>query len=269
MIVQILISIVVYNTDRLTLERLIASVISQIKDSKFNLQSILVDHSSDQRYENLVKNLPNWFYLSQKNQGYGCGNNSGISKFSNFDFVAILNPDLILEPSTILSLLERMKLDTLKSIGLITPKICYPDGKWQNLNKTYPTLTGLLGRRFNILRKIKFVNEQVLYYEMSKENEDAETDIESPSGCFFFLRSLVWEKVGGFDPKFFLYFEDFDLGRRVQRAGYRTIYYPKAKAIHEYQRGTQSSLTHILLFFRSMVRYFWKWGFKLRVKNLN
>lgn len=74
-----------------------------------------------------------------------------------------------------------------------------------------------------------------------------------------FMRATVLERLGGFDERFFMYFEDFDLSRRVRRIA-DTLYYPRAHVIHEHRRGHRRSLRLLGIFAASAWRYFSKWG---------
>ena len=71
------------------------------------------------------------------------------------------------------------------------------------------------------------------------------------------------KKVDGFDPRFFMYFEDADLSRKFQKKGYRTIYYPYVHITHFWKRESQKSLKMALVFMISGFKYFHKWGWKL------
>jgi hypothetical protein len=73
----------------------------------------------------------------------------------------------------------------------------------------------------------------------------------------------VLKKVGGFDPRFFMYFEDADLSRKLQAEGFKTVYYPYVNITHLWQRESQKRLKMALIFMISGVKYFQKWGWKL------
>jgi len=88
-----------------------------------------------------------------------------------------------------------------------------------------------------------------------------ETELNVPiiSGCFSLFRVEALKRVGLYDEIFFMYFEDFDLSRRIHR-NYKTIYYPKVKIIHAYDRGAAKSFTLFSIFIRSAITYFNKYG---------
>jgi GT2 family glycosyltransferase len=85
-------------------------------------------------------------------------------------------------------------------------------------------------------------------------------DVPFVSGAFMCCRTSVLKRIGGFDEGYFLYFEDADLSRRIQQAGWRTVYCPDALVTHQWQRATHRSYVHMRLFVVSAIKYFNKWG---------
>ena len=79
------------------------------------------------------------------------------------------------------------------------------------------------------------------------------------SGCFMFLRTEALEKVGLFDEQFFMYMEDFDLNRRIHRA-YKTIFFPEAVVVHEYQKASYKNIKLLKAHIKSAIYYFNKYG---------
>jgi hypothetical protein len=88
-------------------------------------------------------------------------------------------------------------------------------------------------------------------------------DVEFLSGSFMFCRSDALSTTGGFDDRYFMYLEDADLSRKVQQAGYRTVYYPYATVTHLWERASYKSLKMTWVHIQSAFSYFNKWGWKL------
>jgi hypothetical protein len=103
----------------------------------------------------------------------------------------------------------------------------------------------------------------MLKYEIRDKDYNQTMEVPLLSGSFIAAKSSLLKSIGGFDNSFFLYFEDFDLCRRIQRLGYRTIFFPKAKAVHFWERSAHKNIRYTLFFVRSAIRYFSKWGWKL------
>ena len=83
------------------------------------------------------------------------------------------------------------------------------------------------------------------------------------SGCFMFMRISSLQEVGRdgefFDGRFFMYFEDFDLIRRLHKVG-RTVYFPDVKIVHDHAAESYKSRKMLLTHIKSAFRYFNKWG---------
>jgi GT2 family glycosyltransferase len=96
-------------------------------------------------------------------------------------------------------------------------------------------------------------------YELKNADYAQQMDVPSLSGCFMFVRTSVFDQTGLFDPRFFLYFEDVDLSRRIHRK-WRTVYYPNVTIYHGYQRGSYKDWSLLKHHVVSAIRYFNKWG---------
>ena len=98
---------------------------------------------------------------------------------------------------------------------------------------------------------------------MSKEtDEDVVWDPPIVSGCFMLFRGGLYRQLGGFDGRFFLYFEDFDLALRAGKVT-RTAYVPAVRIVHEGGHAARKGLTHIKLFAKSALLFYKLHGFKL------
>ncbi|KUE80788.1 hypothetical protein ATO46_14560 [Aeromonas schubertii] len=93
-------------------------------------------------------------------------------------------------------------------------------------------------------------------------NRDMLWDPPIVSGCFMLFRTDVLQQLGGFDPRFFLYFEDFDISLRAGKIS-RIAYVPQVKVVHHGGHASRKGWRHIWMFGRSMVTFFnihgWRW----------
>ena len=142
-------------------------------------------------------------------------------------------------------------------IGLVMPKMLYPDGSIQHLCKLLPTPWNLIRRRF---LPEKIFSKQNSFYELRFTGYDKIMDVPYLSGCFMFIRTDVLSHVGLFDERFFMYLEDVDISRRIYKY-YRTVYYPEVSVFHEYEKGSYGSSRLLLYHLWSAIRYFNKWGY--------
>lgn len=189
--------------------------------------------------------------FSDKNLGFGAGHNLVLPLIDS-DFHAVVNPDIILAGDILAELTEFMRKNP--EIGMCTPAIRYMDGTPQHLPKRNPRLKYLIanrapGKRWESLRN---------HYKMLDEDLSDVTDIEFASGCFLFARTPLLKLIGGFDERYFMYFEDADL-TRMMRKNTRVIYYPHAFVYHDYSRASAHSARYLMIHIASMFKYFWKW----------
>ncbi|AXR69244.1 glycosyltransferase [Leptospira mayottensis] len=198
-----------------------------------------------------------------ENPGYGVANNRSILK-SNTKFHLVLNPDIKMIPET-LDLCVRY-LEEHPGCDAVVPSVwdweIASDEKRniQFLVKSYPTVFVLFLRSFapNVLKKIfrKYLNR----YDLREKNwNQTQEDVPLISGCFIFAKTKSLQKIGGFDERFFLYFEDFDLSMRLNRKDY----FPKIRIFHKGGNSSKKGFLHIRLFIVSACRFFMKFGWKL------
>ena len=86
-----------------------------------------------------------------------------------------------------------------------------------------------------------------------------ELNVPVITGCFSLIRMSVFNELEKYDERFFMYFEDTDLSRRIHER-FKTLYYPKVNVFHGYERGAAKSFTLFLVFIKSAIIYFNKYG---------
>ena len=259
MSVTLSISIVSHNS-RKDLEGLMPSLMAALKE--IDSEILLVDNrSEDGSVDFLKREYPNVrIKINKKRKGYGANHNINLKK-ARGKYIVFMNADILLMTDTLTHLKNFMGQS--KDVGICCPNVFNKDGTLQFLNKRYPTILDLFLRRFRILFTDRFVEKRSNYYEMRDCAYDKIMDIPFISGCFMFCRTSVIKKVNGFDERFFLYFEDVDLCRKVQRIK-RTVSCPKSKLIHKWHRTSHYNLKWFLIFLRSAFLYFNKWGYLLK-----
>jgi len=221
----------------------------------------IVDNSSTPALHFTLDGLSISYYFYGKNVGFGKAHNWAIFNSEPSKYHLILNPDIIIPPGAISALVEFM--DSSPDIGLVCPRILNEDGTIQYLNKRQATVYDLFLRRFLPSPLKSLFQKRLDYYEMKDVGYDASYDVPFLTGCFMFCRSSVLKEIGGFDPRYFLHFEDADLTRKFQKHGSRTVYYPNVSVTHLWDRAPHKSLKMALVLIVNGIRYFNKWGWKL------
>lgn len=250
-------SIVVYNNPPDMIRRAIKCLIS----SSVHIAHYIIDNSQTPALESSLTDLPCIYQFNDYNYGYGSGHNKAIEAGLPSHYHMIINPDIIIAPSTIEALCSFM--DSNPDIGIVSPKILNEDGTIQPLNKRHPTVFDLFARRFIPKSLQRFIQRRLDRYEMKDIGYENICDVEFVTGCFMFCRTDALKAVGGFDERYFMYLEDADLSRKIQQAGYRTVFYPHVAVTHLWERASHKKIKMTLIHIRSAIAYFNKWGWKL------
>lgn len=250
-------SIVIYNNPPEMIKRAIESFLS----CSLNVELHVVDNSPTDDLKLSLTSLPIKYHFYGSNAGYGRGHNKALSECSESKYHIIINPDIVLAPSVIETLTTFMDENT--DIGMACPKILNEDGTVQHLNKRSTTVYDLFLRRFlpNALRP--YFHKRLDYYEMKDVGYDSIYDVPFVTGAFMFCRTNILKKVGGFDPRYFMYFEDADLSRKFQEHNSRTVFYPYVSVTHLWERASSKNIKMAFVLIVNGIRYFNKWGWKL------
>jgi GT2 family glycosyltransferase len=246
-------SIVAYNHSILDLEKSINSFLCTNEDRIL----YIVDNS---HFDTLKQYLvdPRIIYIfSGKNIGFGAAHNIAIKESFklNGQFHFILNPDISFDSNIIDNLVCYIQLEN--NIGMIMPKILNLDGTTQHLPKLLPSPISIILRKIPLSASFKklFLDR----YELRNINNETPLNVPVLSGCFTLLNLNILSKVGLYDEKYFMYFEDWDLSRRVHKVS-KTIYYPLFNIYHVYESGANKNIKLFFIFIESAFYYFTKWG---------
>ncbi len=220
---------------------------------------VVVDNGSSDEIRDAVQAIGGIYLRPGKNLGYGRGHNLALKRLAGVDapYHLILNPDIVFDEDDLGRLAEVM--DSHPDVGLVMPKVLYPDGSNQYLCKLLPAPVDLVLRRFLPGPLKGFARRRTELYELRFLDSDAPAYVPSLSGCFMFARRSVLDAVGGFDERFFLYMEDVDLCRRMLNVS-RLLYWPGVIVEHVHRMGSYRNRKLLFLHIRSAIQYFNKWG---------
>ncbi len=230
---------------------------------------IIVDNNSGDDLRELESYSEIKLIFSNRNLGMGGGNNLGMQQAQG-EFILVLNPDTLVNKNAILKLINYYRLN--KKIGIIGPKLLYPDYSLQLSCLRFPTFFMPILRRTFLGDYFKKQRDS---FTMSEFDHDSIKEVDWLMGsCLLFKKELIDNKGVKFFPKFderyFMYFEDTDLCRTVKEKNFKIIYYPSAIVIHDHARQSAKNPWYIALFKNKMTwvhisswfKYFIKWGFK-------
>ena len=198
---------------------------------------------------------------SPENVGFGRGNNLGVEA-ANGEYIFFHNPDVTVKEDSLQKMVNF--LERHKDIGLIGPKLIYSSGVIQDSCRRHMGFFDLVLHR-TFLGRLPMFKDRLKKYLMEDFDHDKVQDVDLITGAAMMMPSKVYRQIGGFDKRYFLFMEDFDLCRMVHNAGYRVVYYPEAEVNHYHKRLSQGSMLNVLgkkvfwLHLSSAIKYFWKW----------
>lgn len=263
-IITLTISIVVYQEQFSDIKDCLSSLINAIsQDIQYGITivdngALELNRSSDieAETEKYFPGLPIRYRVSPKNGGYGYGHNQAILK-SDAEYHLILNNDVYLMPDTVKNALEFMQ--QYPHVGMLVPDVYDMNEKRAYLCRHNPSLWISFLRRFSPILFKKLFSKQLARFEMRNKNYDKTLfNLTNPTGCFMFCRCDLLKSIGGFDEKFFMYYEDSDLGRRMARVA-QVAYSPTVKIKHVWQRAAYHDKRMAWISTKSALYYAWKW----------
>lgn len=254
------------------IKKCLATLFKDVVGSDLRVIIHIVDNSGnvDGIKEMLSENFPEVRYIDPKgNIGFGKAQNLGL-KSAPAEYYLPLNPDIeFIEGGKVFErLIVFMKENP--SVGIAGPKLLNLDGSIQESCYRFPFFISQIVRRLNLDKKIKFFKKTVDYYLMNDFDHNATVAVDWVMGSFMFVRRELAEKIGFFDDRYFMYFEDCDWCRRTWLDGKKVFYAHNiiVKHLHKRESAAGSPFMSVLtnpvtrIHLRSWLKYFLKWGIK-------
>lgn len=238
------------------------------------LEVIVVDNHSDTDSIGILRTqLPNDARIrvveTRKNMGYGKGNNFG-ARYATGEYILIVNPDNVLPPDALEKMVRVMENDSM--IGILAPKLVFPGGQVRDSARSFPSFADVFIKRTWLRyvfpgRIAKYTQSHVSRGERNNAclAPAVSRDVDWVAGACLLLHRSFFEQLGGFDPRFFLFFEDTDLCRRAWMAGKRVLYAPSIVVADREHRLSEGGVITLLTkrtvrwHLMSALKYFWKW----------
>lgn len=217
----------------------------------------------------LTVNYPEVIYLPQRrNIGFGAGQNVGV-RYLEAKYYFVLNPDTIIPDGELAVQRLWHFMETHPRVGLTAPKLLNYDGTLQYSCYRWHDFWTPLYRRTWLGRRPK--NQKKLDKFLMKDFEhNRPLPVEWVMGSAMFIRGRALEETGLFDERFFMYFEDSDLCRRLWEAHWPVYYLGEVKIKHRLRKGSAAVPGVFSAIFKnpltrshiwSWLKYTWKWRF--------
>jgi len=268
------VSLVVYNSSLDLLAKTLASLQAAADRAQANELSgvsvTVVNNASTDEYSAQLRQLLSRVSQSEafalelldlpENVGYGAGHNRALMVADSTCHL-VLNPDVELAAGALSVGVARLQADP--EVVLLSPRARGGDGEAEFLCKRYPSVLVLLLRAFAPATGQRLFPGKLARYQMSDvcTGEEA-VEVPLASGCFMLARTADLQALSGFDERYFLYFEDFDLCLRLAGRG-RLLYLPVMEIVHHGGYAGRKGLRHLWLFVTAGLRFFhqhgWRW----------
>lgn len=181
---------------------------------------------------------------NERVQGFGANHNAAFAKATGRYF-GVVNPD-VRAPELRLDRLS--ELLTLEGVGACAPLVTDGKGHVEDSARRFPTFARLLRR--------VLLRQRVSDYAVGTDV----VDVDWVAGMFMLFRREAYEQAGGFDAhRFFMYYEDVDLCRRLWQLGWSVKLQPATRVIHNAQRASHRNLRHLRWHATSALRYLVGW----------
>jgi GT2 family glycosyltransferase len=271
------VSVVTFRPDRVLLERTLRKLALAIGAAREEgvirtVNVALIDNTGERKTADAVIKLGKLrfadsgvqmsYLFGHANIGYGAAHNL-VLHGSGADYHLVLNPDVELAADALANAVRWM--DGHPEIGALAPRVTNADGTQLYLCKRYPAVFDLFLRGFTPSFARALFRRRLERYELrdliDRAPEQDLIGIPAMSGACLLVRRKAIDATGGFDPKFFLYFEDYDWTVRLNKIT-RTAYVPSVQALHHGGGAARKGMKHIGWFTASGWRFYRKHGWK-------
>lgn len=242
--------IVSYNVAPL-LHECLASIAEAAEAGGITVHVVVIDNaSSDHSVEVARTNRNTTVVANTRNVGFGLACNQGIAiaRAIGSEHILFLNPDARLAPDALAAL--RNALETSPRHAIAGPDLRFPDGRPQPSRRRFPNLATLLVESTPLQWRGGGIDgspgwpliEPVIRRYQCADLADVPGTVDWISGACLLIRVTALAAVGGFDPAFFLYFEETDLAHRLRKSGWTCTYTPEARVFHHRSQSADQNI---------------------------
>jgi len=224
---------------------------------KCRYEIIVVDNASNDGTAEFIESSYPFIKLIKNtdNKGFASANNQGAANCLG-EYLLFLNPDTIVLPGSLNRLVEF--LDGNPDVCMCGPRILNEDKTLRASIRNFPSFRGVL-YRYTILKYLGLFKSNFEKWHNRDFDYEKQADIEQLVGAVMLIRKSVFEHIGCFDERFFMYYEEVDLCYRLKSKGHRTVYYPDSEIIHLGGKSTdQIPAKTRFIMLRSLLLYFRK-----------
>lgn len=217
-------------------------------------QTIVVDNGSTDGSEKTIQDMLGVKVIfSGENLGFGKACNLG-AQHAESEYLLFLNPDAALYSDSLPNALAFMQDPANVKVGICGVQLLDESGRLSRSCARFPSAFGFMAHALGLDRLFPRLSPAMAEWDHAQTRE-----VDQVIGAFFLVRREVFDALGGFDERFFVYFEEVDFSRRAHNAGWCSVYLADAKAFHA-GGGTSNQVKARRLFYslRSRLLYAFK-----------
>ncbi len=213
--------IVSYNTREMTLECL---HVLQAELRELTAEILVVDNASVDGSADVIREMFPGIRLivNTRNAGFGAANNLALAQ-ARGHYLLLLNTDAFPRPGAVAALTDF--LERHPGVGVVGPRLLYKNGSLQQSCFSFPTPAAAWAENLGLTRLLR-------RHDYRRWDHAAEREVDFAIGACLLLRRTVYEQVGGFDKRFFMYQEEADWQKRIHDAGWQIAFTPAAEVVH-------------------------------------
>ena len=228
------------------LRECLQSFLAVAKDDIALLRVTVVDNAStDGSAENLDAALPLVVIRNSANRGFAAACNQGAAG-AETEFLLFLNPDTRLMPGSLELPARYLLSEHHQDAGIVGIQLIDASGHVARNTSRTPTAWSMTGNSLGLDRLTPSVFPSLLVTHWA---HDETREVDQVMGAFFFVRRSAFEALGGFDERFFVYYEDLDFAIRARERGWKSVYLATAQAFHRGQGTTESATDQRTFYF--------------------
>ena len=214
--------------------------------------TVIDNASTDGSSEGLEASMPLAVVRNADNRGFGAACNQGAAG-SEADFLLFLNPDTRLMPGSFAEPVRYLRAHENERVGIVGIQLVDADGRVARNTARAPTAWSMVGNSVGFDRLAPRLFPPHFVTEWA---HDQTRTVDQVMGAFFLVRRSLFEALGGFDERFFVYYEDLDFSVRARAQGWRSVYLSTAQAFHRGQGTTEGATARRTFYFcRSRILY--------------
>jgi GT2 family glycosyltransferase len=200
---------------------------------------VVLNVPEDEEYLRKPRNLPITVIRNRQGRGFGANHNAAFAASSAATF-AVVNPDIRLTHDPFPALLPASQRP---DVGVCGPKVLSPNGAVEDFARRFPSSASLIRKVLRAERPVEYVLG------------DEPLNVDWIAGMFMLFRRDVYSALAGFDERYFLYYEDVDLCRRVHDMGLKVLVEPRCSVIHNARRTSHRNPKYLFWHVSSALRY--------------